>query len=148
MISKTKLLQLVVAFLLIVGIANTKATAQIVENPQGVCDLLNRIGGEGTAERIVTIVDPTVGSSIREAFVVTSKDGKPCVKGSNLSALTTGINWYLNHYAHVKLFMYQHVTPVYMTVYMNKKVYTLIYTKIRSKSSDFIRLIGQRQLSV
>ena len=103
MISKTKLLQLVVAFLLIVGMANTKATAQIVENPQGVCDLLNRIGGEGTAERIVTIVDPTVGSSIREAFVVTSKDGKPCVKGSNLSALTTGINWYLNHYAHVNL---------------------------------------------
>ena len=103
MISKTKLLQLVVAFLLIVGMANTKATAQIVENPQGVCDLLNRIGGEGTAKRIVTIVDPTVGSSIREAFVVTSKDGKPCVKGSNLSALTTGINWYLNHYAHVNL---------------------------------------------
>ena len=45
MISKTKLLQLVVAFLLIVGMANTKATAQTVENPQGVCDLLNRIGG-------------------------------------------------------------------------------------------------------
>ena len=52
----------------------TKATAQIVENPQGVCDLLNRIGGEGTAERIGPIVAPTVGSSIREAFVVTSKD--------------------------------------------------------------------------
>lgn len=103
MISNTKLLQFVTAFLLFIGLSDMKATAQVVENPKAVCDLLNRIGGEGTAERIATTIDPSVASAGREAFVLTSQDGKPCIKGSNVSALTTGINWYLNHYAHVNI---------------------------------------------
>lgn len=103
MISNTKLLQFITAFLLFIGLADMKATAQVVENPKEVCDLLNRIGGEGTAERIATAIDPSVTSAGREAFVLTSQDGKPCIKGSNVSALTTGINWYLNHYAHVNI---------------------------------------------
>uniref|UniRef100_UPI004029B675 alpha-N-acetylglucosaminidase TIM-barrel domain-containing protein n=1 Tax=Alloprevotella sp. TaxID=1872471 RepID=UPI004029B675 len=96
-------MQFVTAFLLFIGLADMRATAQVVENPKEVCDLLNRIGGEGTAKRIATAIDPSVASAGREAFVLTSQDGKPCIKGSNVSALTTGINWYLNHYAHVNI---------------------------------------------
>lgn len=72
-------------------------------NPQSVSNLLNRIGGAGTSDRIVTIVDESVALDGRETFVLTSADGKPCVKGSTLSALTTGLGWYLNHTAGVNL---------------------------------------------
>lgn len=72
-------------------------------NPQAVQDLLNRIGGEGTAERFVTIVDEAVAQNGKETFVITTAEGKPCIKGSTLSALTTGIGWYLNHNANINL---------------------------------------------
>ena len=68
---------------------------------------------------------------------------------NSLKKIIKKSHFHIHYYTNpLKLFMYQHVTPVYMTVYMNKKVYTLIYTKIGPKSSDLIRLIGQRQLSV
>ena len=36
MISNTKLLQFITAFLLFIGLADMKATAQVVENPKAV----------------------------------------------------------------------------------------------------------------
>lgn len=72
-------------------------------NPKAVTDLLNRIGGTGTAKRFVTVLDESLGSNGKETFVITASKGKPCIKGSTLSALTTGIGWYLNHHAHVNL---------------------------------------------
>ena len=96
-------MKIVAALLLIIGLADRKATAQVVENPKVVCDLLDRIGGAGTAERILTVIDPAVASAGKEAFVLMAQDGKPCIKGSNVSALTTGVNWYLNHVAHVNI---------------------------------------------
>lgn len=72
-------------------------------NPKAVSDLLNRIGGAGTAQRFETVVDESLERDGRETFVITSSNGKPCVKGSTLSALTTGLGWYLNHTAHVNL---------------------------------------------
>ena len=72
-------------------------------NPAAITSLLNRIGGEGTAERFVVVVDDALASDGRETFVVTSADGKPCIKGSSIVAATTGINWYLNHTAHINL---------------------------------------------
>lgn len=73
-------------------------------NPKAVSDMLNRIGGQGTADRFVTILDETLDTkSDSETFVLTSQDGKPCIKGSTLSALTTGIGWYLNHNANINV---------------------------------------------
>ena len=80
----------------------TTAFAKVV-NPTSVSDLLNRIGGEGAAERFVTILDENLSSNGEEIFVITSQSEKPCIKGSTISAITTGINWYLNHYANVNL---------------------------------------------
>ena len=75
----------------------------IETNPPAVSDLLNRIGGAGTADRFVTIVDESLAVNGKETFVLTSADGKPCVKGSTLSALTSGLGWYLNYTAGVNL---------------------------------------------
>lgn len=72
-------------------------------NSQAVADLLNRIGGAGTADRFVTTVDASMAQNGKDVFTITAQAGKPCIKGSSTLAVTTGINWYLNHYAHVNL---------------------------------------------
>lgn len=75
-----------------------------IENPQSVRELLDRVGGAGTADRVVTIVDDTYASpSGAEMFKISSRDGKPCITGTTLSAVTTGLGWYLNHTANVNL---------------------------------------------
>lgn len=90
-----------VALLLVVAWASmAQAEARGVKV---VDDLLNRIGGPGMARRMVTSVDPKMGCEGKEVFTITAHKGKPCVKGSSVLAVTTGINWYLNHYAHVNL---------------------------------------------
>ncbi len=77
--------------------------AAVTNNPQSVKDLLNRIGGTGAADRFETVVDESLATNGKETFVITSQGGKPCIKGSTLSALTTGIGWYLNHHASINL---------------------------------------------
>lgn len=63
-------------------------------------DFLNRIGGPGTSSRFVTTL---VAADGRETFTISSEGGKPKITGNTLSAITTGIGWYLNHHAHVNL---------------------------------------------
>ena len=118
---KKILVSLLCLFLLIFDVK-----AEVV-NPEAVSNFLNRILGQRTIDNgqqlIVTILDknisqtptakrqqpitngqqPIANGQQPEAFVITSKDGKPCVKGNSILAITTGINWYLNHYAHINL---------------------------------------------
>jgi len=75
----------------------------LTRNPKAVCQLLDRIGGRGTSKRIETLLDESFAEDGQERFAILSHKGKPMIKGSSLSAITTGINWYLNHYAHVNL---------------------------------------------
>ena len=56
-------------------------------NPAPVCELLDRVGGEGTSERIVTMVDEKLSSEGKDVFVIGSRKGLPLVKGSSISAL-------------------------------------------------------------
>lgn len=77
------------------------AFAQVDVSP--VVDLIDRIGGNGASGRFVIDVDPTIDADGSEAFLITSCHGKPCIKGSTISALTTGIGWYLNHTANINL---------------------------------------------
>lgn len=72
-------------------------------NPSQVTALLDRVGGEGTSARIETSVDKSLAKNGKDVFVISSKKGKPYIQGSTVSALTTGIGWYLNHYVHVNL---------------------------------------------
>ena len=74
-----------------------------VYNPQPVIDLLNRIGGAGTADKFKIVLDPSLNSYGAEQFVIGNEDGKILIKGSTLSAITTGIGWYLQNIAHINI---------------------------------------------
>lgn len=80
----------------------TYTEAAIVENPQAVVDLANRIGGAGSAEKFKFVLDPSMNSA-NEVFVLNTEDGKILVKGSTISAITTGLGWYLNHHANINI---------------------------------------------
>ena len=73
-----------------------------VENPAAVVALVNRIGGVGTANSFKFVHDPALNLD-GETFVIGAEDGKILIKGSTLSALTTGLGWYLNNIAHINI---------------------------------------------
>ncbi len=76
--------------------------APVVENPKAVVDLANRIGGTGAADKFKFILDPSLNSK-NEVFVLGAEDDKILVKGTTLSAITTGLGWYLNNYAKINI---------------------------------------------
>ena len=73
-----------------------------VRNPQPVVDLLKRVGGEKAAKRFEFVLDPLMNPE-QEAFSIGGKRRKIVIKGNTLSAITTGLGWYLNHYAHINI---------------------------------------------
>ena len=75
---------------------------EIVNNPDAVVALVNRIGGAGTADMFKFVLDPSLNSK-QEVFVLGSEEGKILVKGTTISAITTGLGWYLNHIAHINI---------------------------------------------
>ena len=90
-----RILKKALFLLLAVALPLTPALAR-EENPQAVTDLLQRV--TNAADKFVTVLDEDLATANEgEVFVITSQGGKPCIQGSTLSALTTGINWYLNH---------------------------------------------------
>ncbi|MCM1117383.1 MAG: alpha-N-acetylglucosaminidase C-terminal domain-containing protein [Pseudoflavonifractor sp.] len=68
-----------------------------------VAAMLDRIGGAGTSERFVTELNPRASEDVPETFTISSEGGKPKVSGNTLSAITTGLGWYLNHYASINV---------------------------------------------
>ena len=76
--------------------------AEVTENPEAVVALVGRIGGAGTAEKFKFVLDPSLNSK-QETFVLGSEEGKILVKGTTISAITTGLGWYLNHIAHINI---------------------------------------------
>jgi alpha-N-acetylglucosaminidase len=64
-------------------------------------DLLNRIGGAGASDKIITSV--VAGTDSKDYFTITSESGKPKIVGNNYLSVATGIHWYLKYYAYVTL---------------------------------------------
>ncbi len=87
---------------IIIGSGNQMAVAGDVENPASVVALVNRIGGAGAADKFHFVLSPSMNTQ-QEVFVIGSKDGKISIKGSTLSAITTGLGWYLNNHAHINI---------------------------------------------
>lgn len=81
----------------------TTARATDDGGTEAVNALIDRIGGNGAASRFAIIIDGTMSTGGKDVFTITTADGKPCIKGSSTLAATTGLNWYLNHYAHINL---------------------------------------------
>lgn len=73
------------------------------QSPQPISQFLDRIGGAGASRMIDTQLDSTLALDGQERFVVSAHEGKPYIQGSSLSAITTGIGWYLNHTAHINI---------------------------------------------
>ncbi len=80
----------------------TYTAIQAEENPKAVVDLVNRIGGEGTAEKFRFVLDPSMNSR-KEVFVIGSENNKILIKGTTTSALTTGLGWYLQNIAKINI---------------------------------------------
>lgn len=64
---------------------------------------IDRVCGEGMSGRILIGTDSSIESDGRDVFVISSRDGKPEIVGSGVSAATAGLGWYLNHYVHVNI---------------------------------------------
>lgn len=76
--------------------------APITEEPASVVALVNRIGGAGTDAKFKFVLDPSINSK-QEVFVIGSEDNKILIKGTTISAITTGLGWYLNHIAKINI---------------------------------------------
>ena len=96
-------LHLALLLLLAVVAQVTYAQAPVATPKEAVTALLNRIGGNGAADKFVIVIDASLAENGQDVFVITSQDGKPCIKGNTQLSVTTGINWYLNHHAHINL---------------------------------------------
>ena len=75
---------------------------QSAENPQAVVDLINRIGGTGTSEKFHFVLDPSINYD-NETFVISGNGSKVTITGTTISAITTGIGWYLQNIAHINI---------------------------------------------
>ena len=84
--------------------ANTaKAQAPEATPQQAITALINRIGGNGAADKFEIVIDADLAKDGKDVFIITSQNGKPCIKGNSQLSVATGINWYLNHHAHINL---------------------------------------------
>ena len=81
----------------------TAAQAPSATPEEAVTALLNRIGGNGAADRFEIVIDANLAENGKDVFVIAPGNGKPCIKGNTQLSVATGINWYLNHYAHINL---------------------------------------------
>lgn len=75
---------------------------QGAENPQAVVDLINRIGGAGTSDKFQFELDPSLNYA-NEVFVISGDGSKVLIKGTTISAITTGIGWYLQNIARINI---------------------------------------------
>ena len=80
-----------------------KAQAPVATPQEAIAGLLTRIGGEGAADKFAIVIDAALAQDGKDVFVIAAQDGKPCIKGNSQLSVATGINWYLNHYAHINL---------------------------------------------
>ena len=80
-----------------------QAQAPIDSPEKAIEGLLTRIGGNSAPDKFEIVIDENLAENGKDVFVITSQNGKPCIKGNNQLSVATGINWYLNHYAHINL---------------------------------------------
>lgn len=100
---KNFFLTLVLALVALFSIETATAQAPVATPKEAITGLLNRIGGNGAADRFEIVIDANLAENGKDVFVITAQDGKPCIKGNSQLSVATGINWYLNHVAHINL---------------------------------------------
>ena len=84
---------------------------EAVENPAAVVALIKRIGGEAAADKFKFVLDPSLKNENNdetnenndEIFVIDSDHHKVRIQGNTISAITTGLGWYLQNHAHINI---------------------------------------------
>ena len=97
----------IVTFLLLFVVFFTTQTT-LAQAPEAtatdaITALLNRIGGEGAADKFTIVINDELAEGGKDVFIITNDGSKPCIKGNNQLSVAAGINYYLNHYAHINL---------------------------------------------
>ncbi len=100
---KKRILTIVLLIAALFTALNVQAQAPDDSPEEAIKGLLTRIGGDGAADLFEIVIDASLAENGKDVFVITSQNGKPCIKGNNQLSVATGINWYLNHYAHINL---------------------------------------------
>ena len=100
---KNFFLTLVLALVALFSIETATAQAPVDSPEEAITGLLNRIGGNGAADKFEIVIDASLAENGKDVFIITSQNGKPCIKGNTQLSVATGINWYLNHHAHINL---------------------------------------------
>ena len=100
---KQRIVTLLFVVIALLTTHTAKAQAPVETPEQAIIGLLNRIGGNGAADKFEIIIDANLAQNGKDVFVIASGNGKPCIKGNTQLSVATGINWYLNHYAHINL---------------------------------------------
>ena len=100
---KNRILTLVLLFVTLFATQSMQAQAPVDSPEQAITGLLNRIGGNGAASLFEIVIDANLAENGKDVFVITTQNGKPCIKGNTQLSVATGINWYLNHVAHINL---------------------------------------------
>ena len=100
---KKNLIKLFALLLTIFTVQTIQAQAPEDSPEQAITGLLNRIGGNGAADKFEIVIDASLAENGKDVFVITSQNSKPCIKGNTQLSVATGINWYLNHHAHINL---------------------------------------------
>ena len=100
---KNLFLTLVLAVVALFSTQTATAQAPVDSPEQAITGLLNRIGGNGAADKFEIVIDADLAQDGKDLFIITSQNGKPCIKGNTQLSVATGINWYLNHHAHINL---------------------------------------------
>ncbi|MBQ5896004.1 MAG: alpha-N-acetylglucosaminidase C-terminal domain-containing protein [Bacteroidaceae bacterium] len=100
---KNFFLTLVLALVALFSTQTVTAQAPVDSPEQAITGLLNRIGGNGAAGKFEIVIDASLAENGKDVFIITSQNGKPCIKGNTQLSVATGINWYLNHHAHINL---------------------------------------------
>ena len=99
---RKSMLMSLLAIILAVVPAHAGAAKGSKASPKAAVELIKRIGGEQAAKkfRIELFAAPDTAP---EQFVIGQQKGKILIKGNSLSAITTGIGWYLNHHARINI---------------------------------------------
>ena len=100
---KKNLIKLFALLLIIFAAQTTQAQAPVATPQKAITGLLNRIGGNGAADKFEIVIDANLAENGKDVFIIAPGNGKPCIKGNTQLSVATGINWYLNHYAHINL---------------------------------------------
>ena len=100
---KNFFLTLMLALVALFSIETATAQAPVATPTEAITGLLNRIGGNGAANKFEIVIDASLAENGKDVFIITSQNGKPCIKGNTQLSVATGINWYLNHHAHINL---------------------------------------------